>query len=147
MKITFSNNSVSSIHRKYRRFALDIPGSSSKTINVPQQYVNAVLSYLNSNFPAVTCTPAEEEPDATASALLDASASMADQTGESGSGETTDSGTENGKGAAADGSATVADSTEDGIEGAAATDGTEANGGTVTDANGSKKSKKSGGKK
>lgn len=57
MKIKFDNNSVSGVNRKYRGFVLDIPGQSSRTVDVPPQYVSDAVAYLKYRHPAVICTP------------------------------------------------------------------------------------------
>ena len=61
MKIRFVNNSVSGVNRKYRGFVLDIPGSSTITVDVPSQHVNDAVSYLKYRHPAVICTELAQE--------------------------------------------------------------------------------------
>jgi hypothetical protein len=64
VKITFQNNSVSGINRRYRTFLLDIPGRTEKTIEVPDNFVADVTAYLKKNHPAVVVQPVQAtEPD------------------------------------------------------------------------------------
>jgi hypothetical protein len=55
MKAQFTNNSVSGVHRAYRGFTFDLPGRTSKEIEVPAQYADNLTQYLEKNCPYVEC--------------------------------------------------------------------------------------------
>lgn len=57
MKIRFDNHSVSGVSRQYRGFVLELPGHSSREVDVPQHYVKDVLAYLSNRHPAVFFVP------------------------------------------------------------------------------------------
>jgi hypothetical protein len=61
MNIKFTNNSVSGLNRRYRGFDFELPGSTSKTMDVPEQYVENLTTYLKEKHPAVICEKVEVE--------------------------------------------------------------------------------------
>ena len=62
MRIKFTNNSVSGIHRQYPTFALEVPGSATVILDVPDELVEDVKTHLSIHQPAIEIeeNPAEE---------------------------------------------------------------------------------------